>query len=43
MKKMAKIYDTPEVSIFEVVAERGYENSTLFTIPGMGTDEDTWV
>ena len=39
MKK--KNYITPEVSVFEVVAERGYENSTSFNIPGMGTDEDT--
>ena len=29
--------------MFEVVAERGYENSTSFNIPGMGTDEDTWA
>ena len=40
---MKKNYITPEVSIFEVVAERGYENSTSFTIPGMGTDDDDWV
>ena len=38
---MKKSYITPEVSVFEVVAERGYENSTSFNIPGMGTDEDT--
>ena len=29
--------------MFEVVAERGYENSTSFNIPGMDTDEDTWA
>ena len=29
--------------MFEVVAERGYENSTSFNIPGMGADEDTWA
>ena len=38
---MKKNYITPEVSIFEVVAERGYENSTSFGIPDLGTDEDT--
>ena len=39
MKKI--FYQTPEVSVFEVVAERGYENSTSFGIPDLGTDEDT--
>ena len=38
---MKKNYITPEVSVFEVVAERGYENSTSFGIPDLGTDEDT--
>ena len=41
MKKT--LYTTPEVSVFEVVAERGYENSTSFNIPGMGTDDDDWA
>ena len=40
---MKKNYITPEVSVFEVVAERGYENSTSFGIPDLGTDEDTWA
>ena len=40
MKKI--FYQAPEVSAFEVVAERGYENSTSFGIPDLGTDEDTW-
>ena len=39
MKKI--LYTAPEVSVFEVVAERGYENSTSFGIPDLGTDEDT--
>ena len=39
MKKI--FYQTPEVLVFEVVAERGYENSTSFGIPDLGTDEDT--
>ena len=38
---MKKNYITPEVLVFEVVAERGYENSTSFGIPDLGTDEDT--
>ena len=40
---MKKNYITPEVSMFEVVAERGYENSTSFNIPGMGTNDDDWA
>ena len=40
---MKKNYITPEVSIFEVVAERGYENSTSFGIPDLGTDTDDWA
>ena len=39
---MKKNYITPEVSVFEVVAERGYENSTSFGIPDLGTDPDNW-
>ena len=41
MKKI--FYSAPEVSVFEVVAERGYENSTSFNIPGMGTYDDDWA
>ena len=40
---MKKNYMTPEVSVFEVVAERGYENSTSFGIPDLGTDTDDWA
>ena len=41
MKKI--FYSAPEVSVFEVVAERGYENSTSFGIPDLGTDTDDWA
>ena len=41
MKKT--LYTTPEVLVFEVVAERGYENSTSFSIPDLGTDTDDWA
>ena len=41
---MKKIYFAPEVMAYEVVAERGYENSTSFGLPGFGTeDPDTWA
>ena len=40
---MKKNYITPEVSMFEVVAERGYENSTSFGAPDFGTDTDDWA
>ena len=46
MKKNIMLsYSAPEVEIFEVVAERGYEVSTTepnFGLPGLGTDEGTW-
>ena len=29
--------------MFEVVAERGYENSISFGIPDLGTDTDDWA
>ena len=41
MKKI--FYTAPEVLVFEVVAERGYENSTSFGIPDLGTDTDDWA
>ena len=46
MKKNIMLsYSAPEVEIFDVVAERGYEVSTSypsFELPGFGTDEGTW-
>ena len=42
MKKI--IYTAPEVMAYEVVAERGYENSASLGLPGFGTeDPDTWA
>ena len=38
-------YSAPEVVVFDVVAERGYEVSTSypsFELPGLGTDEGSW-
>ena len=43
-RTMKKIYFAPEVMAYEVVAERGYENSASFGLPGFGTeDPDTWA
>ena len=46
MKKNIMLsYSAPEVEIFDVVAERGYEVSTSypsFELPGFGTDEGSW-
>ncbi len=41
MKKL--FYTAPEVMAYEVVAERGYENSTSFGLPEFGTDTDDWA
>ena len=41
MKKT--IYITPEVMVYEVVAERGYENSTSFGLPEFGVEGDDWA
>ena len=44
-KNIILSYSAPEVEIFDVVAERGYEVSTSypsFGLPGFGTDEGTW-
>ena len=38
-------YSAPEVEIFEVVAERGYQNSVeypSFELPGFGTEDGEW-
>ena len=41
---MRKTYIVPEVMAYEVAAERGYENSTSFGLPGFGTeDPDDWA
>ena len=46
MKKNIMLsYSAPEVEIFDVVAERGYEVSTSypsFGLPGFGTESDDW-
>ena len=34
-------YTTPEISIFEVVAERGYGDSVI--LPGFGSENDELV
>ena len=44
-KNIILSYSAPEVVVFDVVAERGYEVSTSypsFELPGLGTDEGTW-
>ena len=44
-KNIILSYSAPEVDIFDVVAERGYEVSTSypsFELPGFGTDEGSW-
>ncbi len=40
---MKKIYIVPEIMLYDVVAERGYENSTSFGLPDYGTDTDDWA
>ena len=46
MKKNIMLsYSAPEVVVFDVVAERGYQNSVEypgFGIPGFGTETDEW-
>ena len=44
-KNIILSYSAPEVVVFEVVAERGYEVSTTepdFGLPGFGTESDDW-
>ena len=50
MKKNILGYTAPEVNIFEVVAERGYNTSepiigggTSTTLPGFGSESDDFV
>ena len=50
MKKTVLSYTAPEVNIFEVVAERGYNVSepiigggTGTTLPGFGSEEDDLI
>ena len=38
MKKI--FYTAPELSAYEVVTERGYDNSAGVGLPGFGTDVD---
>ena len=43
---MKQTYITPEVSLYEVVAERGYQASVEgpgFNIPGYGTETDELI
>ena len=46
MKKNIMLsYSAPEVEVFEVVAERGYQNSVeypSFELPGFGTEDGEW-
>ena len=46
MKKNIMLsYSAPKVEVFDVVAERGYQNSVEypgFGIPGFGTETDEW-
>ena len=42
-RTMKKIYFEPEVMVYDVAAERGYENSTSFGLPDYGTDTDDWA
>ena len=49
MKNIVVSYTAPEVNIFEVVAERGYNISepvsggTNTTLPGFGSEEDDLI
>ena len=49
MKKTVLSYSAPEVNIFEVVAERGYNVSEPVsggvgsTLPGFGSEEDELI
>ena len=43
---MKKAYFTPEISLYEVVAERGYQASAEgpgFNLPGYGTESDELI
>ena len=43
-KNIILSYSAPEVVVFDVVAERGYEVSTTepnFGLPGLGTEDGT--
>ena len=46
MKKNIMLrYSAPEIEVFEVVAERGYQTSVeypSFELPGFGTETDNW-
>ena len=46
MKKNIMLsYSAPEVEVFDVVAERGYQNSVeypSFELPGFGTESGEW-
>ena len=41
MKKTILSYSAPEVSVYEVVAERGYGDSVI--LPGFGSEDDELV
>ena len=50
MKKNILSYSAPEMDIYEVVAERGYNTSepiigggTSTTLPGFGSEDDTLI
>ena len=49
MKNIVVSYTAPEVNVFEVVAERGYNVSeplpggTNTTLPGFGSEEDDLI
>jgi hypothetical protein len=50
MKRQILGYTAPELNIFEVVAERGYNTSepiigggTSTTLPGFGSEDDTLI
>ena len=46
MKKNIMLsYSAPEIEVFDVVAERGYQNSVeypSFELPGFGTEDGEW-
>ena len=46
MKKNIMLsYSAPKVEVFDVVAERGYQNSVeypSFELPGFGTEDGEW-
>ena len=41
MKKTVLSYSAPEMNVFEVAAERGYNQSAM--LPGFGSEQDEFI